>query len=274
MTRWLVLMVSCLGIRTAHADDPAYLCKQAPPDMKLTASFSPQVSLQDLATWVLGFSCKNIVIANDVAKHATKMTIMAPKQMTPKQAMQLFVDAVEANGLVVVQKPDSILIKLGPNMPKNCPDLTAAPRQPKTSGVIPLGGGTPTPTPAVDMSDEDYAKAMAAGIKRLDGTHVEITRATVDLLLANPMEATKGARVVPAMTGGKVDGLKMYGIRPGSLWAMLGFANGDTVKTVNGLRIDNAETGLDVYQKLRSEKRFEVALVRGGKPVVLVLTVK
>lgn len=244
-----------LSATTSQADD--YKCKEADPTTKITATFSASTSLHDLSVWILSFTCKNVVFAPDVAKHATKVTVMAPKPMTPKQALQLFVDAVEATGLVVQQKSDTVIIKLGPTMPKNCPDLAIAPRQPKTYDAIPTTAPTPEPT------DADMAKALAA-IKKLDANQYDIPKDLVDAVLANPMAMLKGGRVVPAMTNGKPDGLKLYAIRPSSIFAKLGLANGDTLKSINKLTVNTAEEALDLYAKLRSATKLEVALVRRG----------
>ena len=260
--RIALAVLLCAGSTSARADD--YKCKEADPATKLVATFGPTVSLHDLSVWILGFTCKNVVFSADVAKHATKLTVIAPKPMSPKQALQLFVDAVEATGLVVQQKPDTIVIKPGPTMPKTCPDLADAPRQPKTYDAIP----TTTPEP-----DDDLAKAIAA-IKKLDATHYEIPQATIDLVLANPMAVSKGARVVPSMKNGKPEGIKLYAITPLSLWAKIGFANGDTFIAVNGMPLTDAEQGLAIYQKLRDAKRLDISLIRAGTPLVLTITIK
>lgn len=263
MDRIALAALLCLSATTARADD--YKCKEADPTAKLVATFGPTVSLHDLSVWILGFTCKNVVFAPDVAKHATKLTVIAPKAMTPKQALQLFIDAVEATGLVVQQKPDTIVVKLGPTMPKNCPDLAVAPRQPKTFDA--------TTTPPEPPSDADTTKALAA-IKQLDATHYEIPKATIDLLLANPMAVSKGARIIPAITNGKPVGIKVYGIVQSSLWAKIGLANGDTVAAVNGLPLTDSEAALDIYAKLRDTKQLSLSLVRRGSPLVLTLTIK
>ncbi len=268
MRALVLLLLTCLA-GTASADTPTYLCKDAAPDTKLSVSFSAQVSLQELATWVLGFSCKNIVIANDVAKHATKMTIMAPKQMTPKQAMQLFVDAVEANGLVVVQKPDSILIKLGPNLPKNCPDLAVAPRAPTT--WAPISVGTP---PAEEDTDDALQKAIDTGIKKISDTQYEIKKTLIAKVLENPMVFAKGARVVPAMKNGKPQGFKLYAIRPNGSYARLGLINGDTLVGINGFALTTADKALEIYTSLRDATKLEVSLLRRDKPVTLTYVIK
>lgn len=113
-----------------------------------------------------------------------------------------------------------------------------------------------------------------SGIVRTDDTHVQIPRALVDSVLANPMTVAKGARVVPSVKQGVANGFKLYAVRPGSIYAELGFANGDTITAVNGMVLDSMDDALEAYTKLRAATRVEVAIERRGKPIELTITVK
>jgi type II secretory pathway component PulC len=269
MTRWLLVfaMICVMSApRTARADDPLYSCKEAAPTTKLTASFKPDIPLADLATWIMGFTCKNIIFASDVPKHATRVNILAPRTMTPKQAFQLFVDAIEATGLVVTVKADTVIIKLGPGMPKSCPDASAS---------APVPPVTPVTPPATGPSPDDIAQAeIDAGIRKINDVTFEIRTALLDKILLNPMSVAKGARVVPSMKNGKADGFKLYAIRPNSVYAKLGLENGDTLNAINGFALDSADKALEVYTKLRTATRLEVDITRRGKPVTLTYTIK
>jgi hypothetical protein len=250
---------------TARADDqmePSYSCKALPASTKISVEFKPETTLYDLTAWVIGFTCKNVVFSTDVVKYATKITVVAPQKMNPKQALQLFVDAVESTGLVVVQKPDTLVIKLGPKMPRGCPDGRVATVSAPISTV-----GDPVDTGVSDAQ-------LDAGIKVIDPTHREITRDLLDRVLANPMAAAKGARVVPAMKNGKPNGFKLYAIRPGSLYSRLGLVNGDTLVSVSGMPLDSADKALEVYTKLRDATTVVLQLERGGKPATLTITFK
>jgi type II secretory pathway component PulC len=263
MTR-SVVVVAMVGMlaRTARADD-SYQCKEASPETKIEASFKPEVSMMDLAAWVTGFTCKNVIFSADVAKRATRVVIVAPKPMTPKQALQLFVDSVDATGLVVTVKADSIIVKLGPGMPKTCPDLAATPVKP----TDPLAK---RPDPDLDLRpsvDLDHA------ITVVDATHRTIKRDAVDSILGNPMALAGGARVVPAMNGGNVVGFKLYAIRPNSLLARLGFQNGDTLVSINGFALTSAEKALEIYTKIREATFLEFEVQRAGKTLRLDLSV-
>lgn len=269
MVRRLVVVLSLLSVLgVARADEiaPEVICKVTPANQKIVATFSPETTIQDLVTWLVGFTCKNIVIDADVHARVQKVSIVAPRPMTPKQATQLFVDAVEATGLKVVSKKDTMIIKLGPNMPKNCP----APTQVATvTPQVPVA-----PVDAPTALDEETTKLFDAGIRTLKDGTVEISKKVVDAVLANPMALAKGARVVPAVRDGKPDGFKLYAIRPSSFYARLGFSNGDTLQTVNGLPLDSADKALELYSKLRDAKSFEVGITRRGKPLTLKFAIK
>ncbi|MBL0215005.1 MAG: hypothetical protein IPQ07_14105 [Myxococcales bacterium] len=268
MSRLLIpfALVTWLG-SAAHADAPEdqlYACKEPAPSAKLTVSFKPEASLVDLATWVTSFTCKNVVFSADVAKRATKVTVVSAKAMTPKQALELFVDAVEATGMVVTVKRDTILIKLGPSMPKSCPDL--ADKSKPEGGEL---AGNPFEAAEAPLDAE-----LDAGIKTIGANRREITRALVDRVFANPMAVAKEARLVPAVKDGKPIGVKLYAIRPGSLFARLGFVNGDLLMRINGFDVTQPDKALEVYTKLRDAKQLVFSIVRQGKALELIVDIK
>lgn len=250
------LLALALLARVAHADDPKYTCKEPAADAKISAVFGPEVSLRDLTAWVIGFTCRTVLFEASLQQEVTKFAIVAPKPLSPKQALALFVDAIQATGLVVEVKPDTIIIKRGPNTPRKCPDVATA-----------------TP-PASDPAADELAAAVDKGIVVIDETHRRVDKALVDKVLANPMAVAKGARVVPAMKDGKPQGFKLYAIRPSSIYAKLGWVNGDTLAAVNGFDLTSADKALEVYTKLREATSFEVQIIRRGKPISLYYTIK
>ncbi len=251
-------------VRIAHAEDPEpmYACRAMPASAKIAVSVKPDISVSDLAIWVTGFTCKNVVFSADVAKRATKVNVVSSKPMSPKQALQLFVDAVEATGLVVVQKADTIIVKLGPNMPKTCPDLAG--NAAEASAPVP----PPPPPPSITDADLD------AGVKVIDATHRTISPALLDRVLENPMAFGQSARIVPSMRNGKALGFKLYAIRAKSLFARLGFLNGDTLIRINGREVSSADKALEVYAAIRDAKELVIEIERTGKPVTLTITIK
>ena len=189
-------------------DDLLFHCKPAKPDAKLSVVFKADTPMRDIVTWFTGFSCKNVVISTDAVAYASTVTLVAPNKVSPKQATQLFVDAVEATGLVVVQKPDTMIIKLGPNTPKPCASVAS--------------------TPPVAPTEAE----LGAGIRVVDDTHRTITQALAERIVAGG--ARGETRIAPSVHDGKPNGFKLYAIRPGSILDRFGLTNGDTLVSCNG----------------------------------------
>lgn len=135
------------------------------------------------------------------------------------------------------------------------------------------------PAPAVAAAPsgppkDDMTAALDSGIRKLDDNTFEVDRSLVDKLLANPLAASKGARVTPSIKNGKPNGIKLYAIRPSSIYAKLGLANGDTIHSINGFELDSLDKGLEVYQKVKDANSLQVSATRRGKPVTLNYTIK
>jgi general secretion pathway protein C len=123
--------------------------------------------------------------------------------------------------------------------------------------------------------DKDELEALAdSSIKKIDDTHYEIDKKLIDQVLANPMGAAKGARVVPAVKNGKPDGFKLYAIRPSSVYAKIGLSNGDTLEAINGFDLTSADKALEVYTKVREATSLQVSITRRGKDLTLNYTIK
>ena len=74
-------------------------------------------------------------------------------------------------------------------------------------------------------------------------------------------------RVFPEMRDGKVIGMRVMGITPGSLPERLGLSNGDRLERVNGCELSNVHNALMLYTRLRSLSRLDVALERRGRKI-------
>lgn len=115
----------------------------------------------------------------------------------------------------------------------------------------------PSPDPAIEAELEKL-------VTHLGGTRWEVD---VDALLADPSRFTRGARIVPSIKDGKPNGMKLYAIRPSSLYARLGLRNGDTIVRVGAVELTDSEAALEAYTQARAQDRIEVAIIRRGKPL-------
>lgn len=105
--------------------------------------------------------------------------------------------------------------------------------------------------------------AISKGIKRVSANEFQIDRSVVDKILETQAELMK-VRVVPEQEKGRLVGIRLYGIKPGSLLEAVGFENGDRIETVNGLEISNPESALAAYAQLRAADRLVVKINRKG----------
>ncbi len=113
-----------------------------------------------------------------------------------------------------------------------------------------------------------------AGKIRQRGEHeFDVDRSAVDALIANPAELMK-IRVVPDKQGDRVVGLKISGIKPGSLLGALGIENGDSLTSINGFEMNDPKNMLDAYTKLLRADHLTTSEIRNGKPVNLDFSIK
>ncbi len=106
-------------------------------------------------------------------------------------------------------------------------------------------------------------------IKRISDFEFEVPRTTFAQIGVNVQSGVSlGVRPVAAIRSGLVEGVKLYSIRPGSVWAALGFKNGDTILSVNGRPI--LMTNLDdEFERAKNESVLDAAVMRRGNVVAL-----
>jgi general secretion pathway protein C len=104
-----------------------------------------------------------------------------------------------------------------------------------------------------------------------DSARVE--RAIVESTLADPSALMRSVRVVPDKQDGAIVGLKLLGIKPGSLLGTVGLRSGDRLESINGFSMNSPEKALQAYAQLRTAQRLNVRLLRRGQPVELTLNI-
>lgn len=111
------------------------------------------------------------------------------------------------------------------------------------------------------------AKPTLAGVERLSDGEYRVDRATVERMLENPAELMGTAAVVPEKENGRVAGLRIARLKPGSPLAAIGVREGDRLDTLNGFELGNPESAMSAYARLRGATRLSMTIVRGGKPM-------
>jgi len=70
------------------------------------------------------------------------------------------------------------------------------------------------------------------------------------------------ARAVPYFKNGKSIGLRLFAIRPGSLYEKIGLQNGDILKKINSTDLSDISQAIKLFEKLKQEKNVTVVLER------------
>ena len=67
--------------------------------MKL--NLKPETSVGDLVVWISVVTCKPFIVPSGLGADTRKVTVYAPEPMTPEEAYQLFLAALDSVGLTV-----------------------------------------------------------------------------------------------------------------------------------------------------------------------------
>lgn len=130
-----------------------------------------------------------------------------------------------------------------------------------TSEISPEAASTHKPSAGL-AGEEDIGK----GIRKIGEGKFEIDRKALDKVLGNTTMLARSARIVPSVKDGQPNGFKLYAIRPGSVFSLLGINNGDLVSAINGHAITTPDKALEVYTKLRSASHVTISMTRNGAP--------
>ena len=154
--------------------------------------------------------------------------------------------------------------------PAGRPELAAPPPGVAPSPPPPPPPPPPPSGPVISMEAKDLAKH----IKRGAGGVVSISGEAADWVMQNPASIAPGARIVPTIKDGKGIGFKLFAIRAGSIFELLGFENGDIVTSVNGFELASPDRALAAYVAVRGAATFKVEILRKGQPQTLSLAIR
>jgi general secretion pathway protein C len=120
--------------------------------------------------------------------------------------------------------------------------------------------------PAAAPAPAPPAEPARPGVAQVGPREFRVDRGLVERVLENPIELTRQARIEPELEGGRVVGLRLRGVRPGTLLAAIGIQDGDRLERVNGFDIASPEKALEAYGRLRTAARLTLSITRRGQP--------
>ena len=116
-------------------------------------------------------------------------------------------------------------------------------------------------------------KELDDGIKKLGTYEYSIKRSLVDSLSANPAPLQSQCRVIPHYKNQRYSGMKLVGVRPGSVFRRLGIRSGDVIKAINDTVIDGPNRALELASKFGKLKRVVIDIERRGQPKQLAVSI-
>ena len=77
-------------------------CRKSPArNGMVKVTLKPDTNVDDLVVWISSITCREFVWSEAIAAHNKKVTIVAPLLVAPRQAFDLFLDALDSVGLTV-----------------------------------------------------------------------------------------------------------------------------------------------------------------------------
>lgn len=112
---------------------------------------------------------------------------------------------------------------------------------------------------------------IASRIQKLSDHEFRVDRAAVNLILEKQSELFRSVRIVPDKNAA---GFRLPRVASGSLFDMLGLKSGDSVRSINGMPLNDPQKALEAYARLRSADRLTLGLQRGGKDMTIDLHIQ
>ncbi len=143
----------------------------------------------------------------------------------------------------------------------------------RPGGAATLVLSPPAADPAAPAADAD-APPRPAGpgdqIRRTAENAFVVDRREITGAADNMSGLMTQLRAVAEVADGRPAGFRLFSIADGSLFSRLGLVDGDVVQRVNGTAIADPTALLGFLQRLRTEPRVALDIVRAGTPRTLV----
>ena len=118
---------------------------------------------------------------------------------------------------------------------------------------------------AAARSVQSVTPATQSGEVGSDDKAVVIQRSRIEDAVQNVNQLMKHVRIRPHFTDGQPDGLRLTGVRPGTIFTEIGFRNGDIITGVNGKSIESVDDALKFYTSLKNATNVDLQIRRRGK---------
>jgi general secretion pathway protein C len=117
-------------------------------------------------------------------------------------------------------------------------------------------------------------KHIEDGFQRI-GNKIEVDSGYKERMLREELpNILMQASSEPVVVGGEIIGFRLFQFEPQSIFGKLGMKDGDIVKEINGVALNNVAKTIQLLNGLRQESSVAVQVIRDGQSVQLDLNVK
>jgi type II secretion system protein C len=102
----------------------------------------------------------------------------------------------------------------------------------------------------------------SGGVMSISETEYVLDRAELDSQLSNLSLLLQQARAVPSYKNGQAVGLRVFAIRPDSLYSKIGLRNGDVLLNINGRPLGDLTEAIKLFEIMKAENSFSLSLER------------
>lgn len=100
------------------------------------------------------------------------------------------------------------------------------------------------------------------GVTSVNENEFVIDEGELDKALENLPLLLQQARAVPYFKNGQAVGLRLFAIRPDSLYTKIGLRNGDIMLNINGKALGDLTEAIKLFETLKTERSFTLVLER------------
>jgi general secretion pathway protein C len=118
--------------------------------------------------------------------------------------------------------------------------------------------------PSAPRQPESAPQGIARKIQRVSSSDFLLDKTAFEQILEAPLRWFPGIRFAPS-----TNGVRIAGVRDGSIAALLGLQNQDRLLSINGFDLSKPEAAIEAYAKLRAKPEFNLKVLRNGTPLVL-----
>jgi len=133
---------------------------------------------------------------------------------------------------------------------------------------LPLRGRRPAVSPrrpatSARRNREPPTLPDREALRKLAENRFQVERNDVEDLTRNPADLFSQARILPKYEEGRMVGLQINAIKPGSLFEEIGIESGDVITKLNGVAIDDPQESAKVLAEFSEAESFTVDVERG-----------